>query len=54
MPTALLGVAGCRPWFVTNTAWGSHCGSPGDDPNDAYYMAINYVSGIGVSVMTSP
>ena len=42
------------PWFVSNTAWGSHCGSPYGDSNDAYYMAINYVSGIGVSVMTSP
>jgi hypothetical protein len=46
------GDSGC-PWFVGNTAWGSHCGSPGDDPNDAYYMAINYISGIGVSVMLS-
>jgi hypothetical protein len=42
------------PWFNLNTAWRSHCGSPGDDSNDAYYMAINYVSGIGVSVMTFP
>jgi hypothetical protein len=42
------------PWFIANTALGSHCGSPYGDSNDAYYMAINYVSGIGVSVMTSP
>jgi len=47
------GDSGC-PWFVSNIARGSHCGAPGSDPNDAYYMAINYVSGIGVSVMTSP
>ena len=44
------------PWFTAYTAWGSHVDSApaGDDPNDAIYMAINYVSGIGVSVMTSP
>jgi len=42
------------PWFTAYTAWGSHCTHPGDDPNDAVYMAINYVSGIGVSIMTSP
>lgn len=42
------------PWFLTNTAYGTHSGSPGADPNDAIYMAINYVSGLGVSVMTSP
>ena len=43
------------PWFLCNTAYGTHVGSPGDDPNDAVYMAVNYVeSGLGVSVMTSP
>ena len=42
------------PWFTANTAWGSHCGEPADDPNDAVYMAINYVSGIGVYILTSP
>jgi len=52
-PLSASGDSGC-PWFVSNTAWGSHCGSPYGDSNDAYYMAINYVSGIGVSVMTSP
>jgi hypothetical protein len=46
------GDSGCL-WFTANTTWGSHFGAPGDDPNDAVYMAINYVSGIGVSVMTS-
>lgn len=42
------------PWFLNNTAYGTHSGSPGSDPNDAIYMAINYVSGISVSVMTAP
>jgi hypothetical protein len=42
------------PWFLVNTAYGTHVGSPGDDPNDAIYMAVNYVGGLGVSVMTSP
>ncbi len=42
------------PWFNLSTAYGSHSGSPAGDSNDAFYMAINYVSGIGVSVMTSP
>lgn len=52
-PLALGGDSG-GPWFMASTAWGSCFGFPGDDPNDAIYMAINYVSGIGVSVMTSP
>ncbi len=42
------------PWFLTSTAYGTHSGAPGADPNDAIYMAINYVSGISVSVMTAP
>jgi len=43
------------PWFLTNTAYGTHSGSPGADSNDAIYMAVNYLeSGLGVSVMTSP
>ena len=52
-PLVIKGDSG-GPWFTANTAWGSTCGYCGDDPNDAFYMAINYVSGIGVSVMTSP
>lgn len=41
------------PWYRGNTAYGIHCA--GDDQNlYAYYMAIDYVSGLGVSVMTSP
>ena len=40
------------PWFVEHVAYGTHHGYPGSDPNDAIYMAINYVSGISVSVLT--
>lgn len=42
------------PWFLSNTAYGTHSGSPGDDANDAIYMAINYISSLGVSVLTAP
>lgn len=42
------------PWFLVNTAYGTHSGEPGADPNDAIYMAVNYVTGINVSVMTAP
>ncbi|MFZ6030991.1 MAG: S1 family peptidase [Chloroflexota bacterium] len=42
------------PWFLTSTAYGIHSGSPGADPNDAIYMAINYISGLGVSVLLTP
>ena len=42
------------PWFLTGTAYGTHKGYAAADPNDAVYMAVDYVSGIGVSVMTSP
>lgn len=41
------------PWFVENIAYGIHSGSPAADPNDAIYMPINYISSIGVSVLTS-
>lgn len=43
------------PWFNTNDAYGSHIGSPAGDSNDAFYMAVNYISrGIHVDVLTSP
>lgn len=42
------------PWFFSSTALGIHHGAPGDDPNDAVYMAINYVDGLGVSVVLNP
>lgn len=41
------------PWFVETVAYGIHSGSPGSDANDALYMPINYISSIGVSVLTS-
>ena len=43
------------PWFNTNDAYGTHVGSPAGDSNDAFYMAVNYISrGIHVDVLTSP
>lgn len=46
------------PWFNGNTAYGIMKGAlvPGTNGRgtDAAYMAIDYVSGLGVSVMTSP
>lgn len=42
------------PWFNGTVAYGIHHGEPGDDPGDAIYMAINYVDGLGVSVVTAP
>ncbi len=42
------------PWFLTNTAYGTHHGAPTADPNDAIYMAVNYVeSGLSVIVLIS-
>ena len=38
------------PWFNGSTAFGIHSGGAG---NDSVYMPINYVSGIGVSVLTN-
>jgi hypothetical protein len=40
------------PWFVEDKAYGTHFGAPGDDANDSIYMAINYISSLGVSVLT--
>lgn len=42
------------PWFISTTAYGIHHGEPGDDPGDAIYMAINYIGGLGVSVVLAP
>lgn len=39
------------PWFNSTTAYGVHVGGSG---SSAVYMAINYVSGLGVSVMLKP
>ena len=42
------------PWFHFNDAYGTHFGAPADDPNDAVYMAVNFIlPGIHVNVMTS-
>ena len=40
------------PWFLGNDAWGVTCAVDGD--GNAYYMAVDYVNGIGVSIMTAP
>ncbi|HEX7149901.1 MAG TPA: PKD domain-containing protein [Thermoanaerobaculia bacterium] len=40
------------PWFVEDLAYGIHQGAPGDDADDSIYMPINYISSIGVSVLT--
>ena len=37
------------PWFSNNTAYGIHRGHA---PNGETYMAINYISGLGLSVIT--
>jgi streptogrisin C len=42
------------PWFVELEAYGIQSGAPnGGNSNDAYYMAINYISSLGVSVLAS-
>ncbi|MCJ7655264.1 MAG: S1 family peptidase [Dehalococcoidia bacterium] len=50
-PLVSLGDSG-GPWWVATTAYGTTCAR--DATGDGYYMAVNYFSGIGVSVMTSP
>ncbi|MFA7218201.1 MAG: hypothetical protein WC057_06365, partial [Dehalococcoidales bacterium] len=37
------------PWFVGNTAWGTHSGTYGEY---GVYMAINYLSEINVTLLT--
>ena len=41
------------PWYIANLAYGINMGRPAGDNNDAIYMPINYISSIGVSVLTS-
>jgi hypothetical protein len=36
------------PWFNLNTAYGLHVGEIGDD---AYYMAINYIDFLGLTIL---
>lgn len=43
------GDSGC-PWFSGNSAYGTHVGAPTDDPNDAVYMAQNYLGYFGIRV----
>lgn len=38
------------PWFVGNTAYGTQSGGIG---NDAFYMAINYIDILGLTVLTN-
>lgn len=38
------------PWFSGNTGYGSHIGSFGDD---AYYMAIDFIEDLGVTILTN-
>lgn len=40
------------PWFVEDLAYGSHVAEAGADGFDAIYMAINYLSDIGATVLT--
>ncbi len=42
------------PWFYQSTAYGTHVGAPADNGNDAIYMPINYISSLGITVLTSP
>lgn len=42
------------PWFLSTTAYGIHHASSGIDPNDAIYMAINYIEGLDLSVVINP
>lgn len=42
------------PWFLETVAYGIHSGRLSDDPlGDRFYTAINYVSNLGVSVLTA-
>jgi hypothetical protein len=40
------------PWFLGNDAYGTTCAK--DSGGDGYYMAIDYLSGVGVSLLTEP
>ncbi len=41
------------PWFIEHTAIGIHSGQPGEDVNDAIYMAIDYINGLNLTLITS-
>jgi hypothetical protein len=38
------------PWFLGNDAYGTTCAK--DSGGDGYYMAVDYLSGVGVSLLT--
>lgn len=42
------------PWFLGETAYGINVAEVSSAPRDAVYMAINYVSSLGVTVLTAP
>ena len=43
------------PWFSSYDAYGTQVGTLGDDSDDAFCMAVNYISrGFHVDVLTSP
>lgn len=43
------------PWFHLNNAYGIHVGEPTGDPDDAFYMAVSFISpGLGVTLLTTP
>lgn len=42
------------PWLLNGIALGIHAGTPGADYNDALYMAIDNISTLNVSVLTTP
>lgn len=41
------------PWFIEDVAYGIHSGYAGLDEKDSYYMAVNYLSVVGASVLTA-
>jgi hypothetical protein len=42
------------PWFLVAEAYGIHIAEPPANTNDAIYMPIDYISVIGISVLTAP
>gem|GEM_PF-2588996 len=44
------------PWFCGETAYGTNVGSYNDNTykGAAFYMAVNYLSNLGVSVLLAP
>ena len=44
------------PWFYDqyNEAWGIHTDDGREDPNDAVFMPVSYISASGLAVLTEP